>query len=564
MHAGLLAAALAGAIYSMTVTVMVMSNSQTLCTCNTNARTLVTTVEEIVYVDNVTHVAIAVDNSTVSQVTLDLTTDENVTVEEVQTESYYVDQSTSVEAYEERTVRNWGPRTDTLHLDTDGTALPLNSNHTIVYPYGGANVTTLADSADIGHRKCVTVPSGHGLLELRTGWSTAVLDSQSLEGTHSSCLDWDGTRWISGAGSLSPVWVPTGTHLSDVTFPVENTSDIHTFLSHNATRLFIGDTPSQVLVYDRNASGVWVQSAAITDVDSASLYARALTATGDGLRLAVAEQSQPYLWIYREEPVYSGTWVEESQLAGCTGDGGGSMYSNLAMDERGSTLVGTDTTGAGFCLYRRLEDDTWAETNGGFIAYPGALATTTNVPTLSHDGRRLVVAASYDANTPVILTYTLNENATIAGSPQQSFPNTTEGTNLTASAMSSDGRRLAVGFGDVANGQVHIFDYDEWDEEWEALGQILEPPLSGTGVTDFGKGLDISEDGRTLCVGSRTHTSSQGAAWCYFWHASARRFVLASSTPLTVNTTANCGRRLSLSGDGRTLALSCNTVHLFV
>ena len=131
-------------------------------------------------------------------------------------------------------------------------------------------------------------------------------------------------------------------------------------------------------------------------------------------------------------------------------------------------------------------------------------------------------------------------------------------------ALSGDGSTLAIGSSDMNDGTVYVATRsgDDWTEQ-QALTAAIPHPSA-----EFGYCVDISDDGRTIAVGSRTEgsyatgingsptyaTSSAGAAYVFQrdttqWIQQA--YVKASNT----DSGDWFGHSITLSGDGNTLAV---------
>jgi hypothetical protein len=123
-------------------------------------------------------------------------------------------------------------------------------------------------------------------------------------------------------------------------------------------------------------------------------------------------------------------------------------------------------------------------------------------------------------------------------------------------AFSGDGRWLAVG-GDQA---VHLYERDGEGFEFRTK---LTPPDPDAGY--FGETVALSGDGRRLLTGAPRTDCAQGArcgvAYLYerdqFWH------LARALRPATNAEDANFGHHLTLSADGRQVAIQGAVIHVF-
>jgi hypothetical protein len=115
-----------------------------------------------------------------------------------------------------------------------------------------------------------------------------------------------------------------------------------------------------------------------------------------------------------------------------------------------------------------------------------------------------------------------------------------------AIALSSDGRVVAVG----SVGEALVFGYNAGTEVWEPLGQSL------TGERDsfFSQRLSLSADGRTLALGEDTFASGDGRVSVFEYNAASDSWGQLGQAIVGEVTSGAFGFSVAISSDGRTIA----------
>ena len=98
---------------------------------------------------------------------------------------------------------------------------------------------------------------------------------------------------------------------------------------------------------------------------------------------------------------------------------------------------------------------------------------------------------------------------------------------------------------------VHIYQWSGTD--WLSLGS----PITGEDTTDSSNFVSLDASGTTVAIGSPQHNYVTGNARVFDWNGSA--WLQIGSTIDGTRMLESCGFSLSLSGDGRTIAVGSNT-----
>lgn len=146
---------------------------------------------------------------------------------------------------------------------------------------------------------------------------------------------------------------------------------------------------------------------------------------------------------------------------------------------------------------------------------------------------------------------------------QQAFVkpfNTDAGYHFGHSISLGDDKTLAVGapdFGDTigaSTGAVYVYTRDDGNK-WSLQKYLKAYDAAEQNV--FGTKVDLSNDGNTLAVGAVGRNSSTGAVYVFSRNESS--WGQQNNQPITASNAGSSdwfGNRLSLSGDGNTLAVS--------
>ena len=122
-------------------------------------------------------------------------------------------------------------------------------------------------------------------------------------------------------------------------------------------------------------------------------------------------------------------------------------------------------------------------------------------------------------------------------------------------SLSSDGRTVAVGGAQQAKGgrgYVRIYSYSLSTGEWTKLGQTI----IGTGARDqFGFSVSLSSDGRTVAVGAVQQHGGRGNVRIHSYSSSAGKWTTLGFSIVGAAEGDQFGRSVSLSSDGRTVAV---------
>ena len=123
--------------------------------------------------------------------------------------------------------------------------------------------------------------------------------------------------------------------------------------------------------------------------------------------------------------------------------------------------------------------------------------------------------------------------------------------------LSSDGKTLAVGvpFRDSSTGAVYVFQRSDISGDWTQQAPLIANDAAK--YNSFGTKVDLSNDGNTLVVGAGGRDTFTGAVYTYSRQDTSQAWTKLGQPIKASNADTNdgFGYRLSLSGDGKTLAV---------
>lgn len=124
--------------------------------------------------------------------------------------------------------------------------------------------------------------------------------------------------------------------------------------------------------------------------------------------------------------------------------------------------------------------------------------------------------------------------------------------------LAGDGKTLAVGGKYDNNGIGAVWVYTLTGSNWSQLGNKIVG-VTGFGAANQGSSVSLSSDGKTLAVGGPEDSYGYGAVWVYTltgsnWTLMGNRLLTVTNSG-TTNVQFRYGNSVSLSGDGKTLAI---------
>jgi len=167
---------------------------------------------------------------------------------------------------------------------------------------------------------------------------------------------------------------------------------------------------------------------------------------------------------------------------------------------------------AGLVRVYDLRDDDWSQCGQDMIGSKAKDNFGIDV-SLSADGNRMAVGAYQSTHdfrySGYAQVYEWNEGSWIQMG--QTFVGNEAGDLFgIAVSLSDDGSTVAVGapYSNVEGtcgqaGQIRVYRYEETSSRWTSLGQVLNGRYPGD---DFGRSLELSADGNSLCAASTRHS----------------------------------------------------------
>ncbi len=133
----------------------------------------------------------------------------------------------------------------------------------------------------------------------------------------------------------------------------------------------------------------------------------------------------------------------------------------------------------------------------------------------------------------------------------------------TPSCLSGDGMILAVGAIDsdpsgTSSGSVHVYQNDGNGSFHQQIDTALILPI-GSGGAQFGWSLSLSDNGDVLAVGAPGENDGNGTVRLYY-NANGAGYKLFLDSPLSGSAKGKFGHSVSLSGDGKWLAVGAPDV----
>lgn len=193
---------------------------------------------------------------------------------------------------------------------------------------------------------------------------------------------------------------------------------------------------------------------------------------------------------------------------------------------------------------------------------------------LSRNGKTLVVGA-HETNSDQagnadgkIQIYTLanaqwNLMQTIFG-----VAGTIEGYKGQGVSINPRGKYIAVhnGGGSTTNGGVNtggsfsVYKYDGATATYQPLGNTIaettHPNSDGYKYSSFGRGIDISDNGKRVALGSPDAEGMKGRAYVYEYDSTINDWQMIFDTIGSGSTISNVGSDVSLAGDGKSIVVS--------
>ncbi|MDH3222678.1 MAG: choice-of-anchor B family protein [Gemmatimonadota bacterium] len=276
--------------------------------------------------------------------------------------------------------------------------------------------------------------------------------------------------------------------------------------------------PGAVYVY-RNQDGAWVPVQRLVSSDAADgdHFGRAIGASGDQLLVGatVVDDTRGAVYIYERDA--SGAWVETGRITASDaqpGDAFGrsmAVHGNLALV---SSWAHNEARGAVYVLARG-DDGVWRE-EAKLTASDGRPDDRFGVG-LSTDGTHALVGAPQrDQGAGAVYAYRRDADggwSEIAvlemsdGGPQAGFGSSV----LTRHGMAMAGAPGAGGFVGAVQGYRWSEETGEWSE-WATYR-----PFDGRRGTQFGTSLTADEENMSLWIGARGAGGFQGRAYVMTW-----------------------------------------------
>ena len=259
-----------------------------------------------------------------------------------------------------------------------------------------------------------------------------------------------------------------------------------------------------------------------------------------------------------------GSWAQLGQdIVGGAGD---ILGASVSISDDGQTVaigapfsdIGGSNTGYTRVLVYDVPTDDWIPLGQTIISSLSAGAEAGSSVSLSHDGRTVAIGGpNHNGNSGYsqVLVYDVTtDNWIPLGSTIFGQSGDLEGASV---SLSSDGRTVAIGapYSDIGfthAGHARVFFYDETTDDWIPLG----PTISGLQANDSsGYHLSLSSDGRTVAIGAYLHNSSRGYARIFAYDVTTDDWDQLGSTIFGGNPSDNLGYSVSMSNDGRTVAI---------
>jgi len=125
-------------------------------------------------------------------------------------------------------------------------------------------------------------------------------------------------------------------------------------------------------------------------------------------------------------------------------------------------------------------------------------------------------------------------------------------------SLSADGQTLAIGAyaGEGGHGYTHIYTYNSGaTPAWQQLGQKID----GEAVGDkSGREVSLSADGRTIAIGEHRNNNDKGQVRIWTYNSGNNTWELLGSAIVGEATNDESGIAVSLSADGRTVAIGAH------
>lgn len=187
--------------------------------------------------------------------------------------------------------------------------------------------------------------------------------------------------------------------------------------------------------------------------------------------------------------------------------------------------------------------------------------------TMSADGYKIAVGSrknsdkGEDAGEVLVFTYSNNVWMQLGQDIQGEFAGDQSGRSI---SLSMDGSRLAIGASNnngtaFGSGQARVFEISEinGDQRWMQLGQDLDGATSGD---QFGRSISLSGDGRRVAIGGHTYDTADGLidagqVRVFEYDSTTKTWIHLADTINGQKADEYFGVAVSLSYDGNRLAV---------
>lgn len=290
-------------------------------------------------------------------------------------------------------------------------------------------------------------------------------------------------------------------------------------------------------------------------------YSTALSADGNTLAIGAPTSSgnNGAVYVYTRS---GSTWTQQGSALVGTGNTGAAFQGvSVALSSDGDTLAiggNNDNSGLGAVWVFTRTAGVWTQ-QGSKLVGTGSVGATVQQGIsvdLSSDGNTLAIGGTSDnSNTGAAWVFTRTGGVwTQEGSKLVGTGSTGAARQGLSVALSSDGNTLAMG-GTADNSSVGaVWVFTRTGGSWSQQGSKLVG-TGNTGTAEQGFSVSLSSDGNTLASGGRLDNSNVGATWVFTrsgstWTQQGSKLVGTGAVGLSQQ-----GSSVSLSGDGKTLAV---------
>lgn len=327
-----------------------------------------------------------------------------------------------------------------------------------------------------------------------------------------------------------------------------------------------------VEVYE-NQNGTWTQlGSTLTGDASTDNFGRNVSLNADGTVLAVGA---PYDGDYGYVRIYEysgGSWVAKGSPNKISGTEIGDLFGfSVSLSGDGSIVaIGAylNTTGKGQVSLFEIQGGTW--TPIGVIPGQDYNEYFGYSVSLSSDGNMVAAGAYYNddfvTNAGVTRVYYNNSGSwdPMGTDIFGKFANDRSGAAVSFNSDATKGTKLAVGSfyktvsTNAQTGCVRVYEYSGGD--WSQIGSDIDGTNSGA---QFGKSVDLNDDGSMFVAGAPVWSSVKGKAKVYKYNSGTGNYDLQIGTDIlgTVNN-YGLGYSVAINNDGTVVGIGTDAGNL--